>query len=649
MAVSSLSLLGLSRAPLVPTAKARADLPPFGRLVEEFDVWRPGYDGAVVAVQVAGTTTLADVYADPSLTTPAANPQVLLTRTDATGRRYGRFERSLYTPWPYALDIDTVEQTGRQGIPIERLAGQDASLALVAARGGSRARTLAERAGDRVNVLDHGDLTDSAAGNTATLAAAIAAAAALGGGVVHLPPGVIPFHGLALPQGVVLAGQGRGVTVLQSEFAGVVIDLTGDRAGLAGLTLDGIQLHAGSVGVHGKARRHVTLMDVEIRRFDTGIKHQGGRDHIYRRLYVTNCTHGARLLGDDAFTGGGGGDEFSGLDWFQGHVAQCTGIGLDLTMVDMPARHNAVHQVDFTDNVGDQAIYLYGASWAYFRHCTWAGNSVNLQVRDNADITLADRECVGLRLDGGQIAGGRIAFDGLCQDFVLEHMELIGCTLEANMPRLPVLLRDCVEIDTVLEGDGTKIARWRTGNHGTIKGGTTDATPAAVWKTALRPGEVVLVEAKVTAEQINGVDHAAWHVSQAGRCAPATLTFDEQSADFTIGATVTGQTAGATAVIVAQNDGGTTGTLSLSDVAGGFVDDELIQDSEGGQARVNGALAKGSAAVLGSLASHYAFQTTGASAWAVAFQGVGQELQLVVTGGASATLLWNVEINLTVL
>lgn len=73
------------------------------------------------------------------------------------------------------------------------------------------------------------------------------------------------------------------------------------------------------------------------------------------------------------------------------------------------------------------------------------------------------------------------------------------------------------------------------------------------------------------------------------------LAYDGQSANFTVGETVTGGKSGATGVIVKDTDGGATGTLVIrmtnSGVDGkGFYDNEALTDSATGVAVVNGAL-----------------------------------------------------------
>lgn len=70
----------------------------------------------------------------------------------------------------------------------------------------------------------------------------------------------------------------------------------------------------------------------------------------------------------------------------------------------------------------------------------------------------------------------------------------------------------------------------------------------------------------------------------------STLAYDAEVGAFTVGATLTGGTSGATAEIVKVIDAGTTGTLWLKNVVGGpFQDDETITDSATGSADANGA------------------------------------------------------------
>ena len=66
-----------------------------------------------------------------------------------------------------------------------------------------------------------------------------------------------------------------------------------------------------------------------------------------------------------------------------------------------------------------------------------------------------------------------------------------------------------------------------------------------------------------------------------------TLPYDTQTGNFTVGLVVTGGTSGATATIVADVDGGATGTLTLEKISGIFQDNETITDTSTGSAAVN--------------------------------------------------------------
>lgn len=69
-----------------------------------------------------------------------------------------------------------------------------------------------------------------------------------------------------------------------------------------------------------------------------------------------------------------------------------------------------------------------------------------------------------------------------------------------------------------------------------------------------------------------------------------TLDYDGQTVNFTEGATLTGATSGATAKIISDSDSGATGTLTLWDVRGAFVNNETITDDEGADADADGTL-----------------------------------------------------------
>ncbi len=72
-----------------------------------------------------------------------------------------------------------------------------------------------------------------------------------------------------------------------------------------------------------------------------------------------------------------------------------------------------------------------------------------------------------------------------------------------------------------------------------------------------------------------------------------TINYDAQTAEFTVGKIVTGQTSGATGIILQDAaTGGVTGTITLGDIEGTFIDNELLVDNNTipGSATSNGAV-----------------------------------------------------------
>jgi hypothetical protein len=70
-----------------------------------------------------------------------------------------------------------------------------------------------------------------------------------------------------------------------------------------------------------------------------------------------------------------------------------------------------------------------------------------------------------------------------------------------------------------------------------------------------------------------------------------TLNYDGQTGNFALNETVTGA-GGATGVVIADSDGGTSGTLTLKSVTGTFIDNEALTGSVAGAATVNGTQAE---------------------------------------------------------
>lgn len=653
MAFTHLGVGGFSQGPQPDiAAKTPADYPAQGILVYQFDTWQPGYANAIVNIVRAGTTDLCPVFLDINLSIPSTNPQVLMVLEDDLGNSYGKFRYSLYTPYSYELDIENIQQTGIQQVPLVTLDGEDASLAEVTVPNSERARKLQDRFADVIRLVDIGEVVDNTDTNTTNLNSAIAIASAQGGGIVRLPAGTIKINVITIPAKVVLQGEGKYVTILESVLGDEVITLGGDACGLMDLTLDGVNLVGGSTGIYSKAKDDILFENVLVHRFRTGVTFLGGIDPVWRNFDVINCTDCIRTIGDQDANGGNDGDEISGIDYYGGVISQSTGVGLELSVRDRGVSHSSIRKVDFIDNVGtDGALLLYGASFTDLDEVYFSGNTTNLTLGDNPDDTLEDiHQVISFHVTNSRVIGGTIVLDGKCQDVSFERCQFEEVTFEANVPENPVMLRDCTEFDTTITGDGTKINRFRSNQEGTVSGSTTSATPVIAYKTTLSPNEVIQLQVNATAERINGSDYADFLTILPFRCAPATLLFDEQTANFTVGNEIVGATSGARGIIVAQSDAGTTGSLSLGSVSGEFIDNELITEVSGsGSARTNGTLTLGTvtAGAKNELHAGGSNSDSPPSGWAIDPVASGQEAQVQLTGAASNTIDWDVKVSIT--
>jgi hypothetical protein len=82
-----------------------------------------------------------------------------------------------------------------------------------------------------------------------------------------------------------------------------------------------------------------------------------------------------------------------------------------------------------------------------------------------------------------------------------------------------------------------------------------------------------------------------WGVWANTDCGEWDLTYESGTSEFTMGATLTGQTSGATGVIKWLTGDAASGTLTLKEVSGAFQDGELITDDGGGSAHADGSAA----------------------------------------------------------
>lgn len=616
-------------------------------LIREFDIWQTGVNTATVYIYVAGTTTLANVYSDAACTVAEDNPQTLVTET-RNGIACGKFTKSLYTAQAYQCFYGSVDQGGVQVPPITELDGEDVSAALVTRTGGSVAQTLASVLAREIYATDFGELGSSASTNTTTLAAAIGAAAGSGGDVI-VPAGTYPFTQLTLSLGVKLVGQGRGVTVLQSQTGDDVITINGARAGLHNLTLDGVSNVSGSVGIYAVGVDEISIYDVEVKNFETGIHLKGGQRLPFRELYIDGCGRGARFVGDSDAGGSQDGEALSDMQWIGGNVTNCTTSGVEFEYEDRACVGNSLQGVGFEDNTGT-AVKVIGAQITRLNGCHWTGNTGNLKVEDDSTSAENDENVVnGLVIANGRMTDGTIAIEDTALNVLFDRITFSNVDVTLTSPENAILVRDCIEDSQVtIAGTGVLWTRVRSIDDGGGFGITTDATATKAWECHLEPGESIVATAMVIGNQQNGTNKAAYILGVSAKRAGATLGYDAQTTNFTVGALLTGATSGCTARIVGDSDSGATGTLTVRSIIPGangfFQDNEPLSDSSGGAATANGTLSVPSASLNGSstsLRTDYEDDST----WAAAFVANGQSLELQVTGAASKTVEWTVKVD----
>lgn len=617
--------------------------------IDAFDIWQPGYGGASVRIVRANTNTAADVFLDEALTLPAANPQTLLTR-NLDDIEYGKWAASLYTEQAYQLVIDSVDQTGIQRPGLNTLTGENVSLSVSTVDGGTELFTLADRFARLIDVQDYGEFLPvgsvgaSAATNTASLQAATGAAAADGAGYVRIPAGTYTLNAFTLPAGVKLLGVGEGVTILQSTTAGVFVALGGPRCGFVDMTLDGVSLVNLSIGLYGVAIDETVFERCKLKRFQTGLRVRGGQRNNWQTFSIEQCVTGADLLGDLDAGNTGLGEPFAGNRWSGGVISLCTTTGINLEYVDRAVRDNTLDSLTFDSNTGT-ALRGRGNRDTVLRNPIWTGNTVDLDLDDDTPAD-DDSTVIGFHVDGGSMVGGEIELRGLLEDVVFEGVNFSDVDITLTAPLNNVLALDCQEDGQVtLAGITTAWLRRKTTNHGVSSGLTTGNAATKAWSIALTSGQRVLLTAKVVGRQRNGTNSAWYYIACNALRGVATLNYDTQTGNFTAGNIVTGATSGASARIVADSDSGTTGTLSLQDIIGTFIDNEIITDGATGSATVNGLLTEGTVAV--GTTTQIIVPVEGDTDYACAFAANGPEVELRVTGDSSQTVEWNCDVEVT--
>lgn len=606
-----------------------------------FDKWEPGYGLATVRVLEAGTSVLADIFSDEDLTVSIANPQTLIQTISTDGISYGKFAATVYIGVPYELDINSVDRTGVQRIPITTLDEEDASDAFVTITGGSQEIALADHLARAIDVRDFGEFKAvgeqgaSTATNTATLVSAIGVAGGRGGGFVRVPAGTFAVSEFNVPEGVVVQGESRDGTILKSTQAGIVATVGGDRAGFARVTLDGLSQVALSVGIFAADVAGVILDDVTIKRFELGLRVNGGGFNSWRDLIISDCVNGYQGRGThDADINA----ELRLNHWRGGKVELCTTIGVDLTRNSNDTIDNIIADVHFDTNTGT-AVRVKGALASSFRDCRWSGNTTNLAILDED----SSHQTIGVEIDGGSIDTGAVTLTGLLENVAFRHVRLTDIDVAITTPTNTILIEDCEEDGVAISGDATYWLRHETGDQGATFGLTTGNTATKAWAITLDAGDHVYLEAKVIGRRINAVAHAYYHIAVSARRPGASLAYDTQTGNFTAGNTLTGATSGATARIQADSDSGSTGILTLLDVVGTFVDNEIITDGSTGSATANGTQSYSDATLVGSATALRTAQETD-SAWDATFVANGPQIEMRVTGNTGHTIEWTSDI-----
>lgn len=613
-------------------------MPQFLR-VAEFDVWRPSYGGATVEIMVAGTTTRASLYTDPLLSVPAANPQVLATFTDGSGRNYGRFANPIYVGVAYQLVINNGGATGIEQLPLTSLEAADVSLSRVmSGRPGAQGRTQQSVLDDTIAVLNFGSFVfGSPSNNTAVLTLAIAAAAADGGGVVLLPKGIFDVTALSLPEGVRLRGAGRGTTELRSTQGQAVVTLAGANAGLEDLTLSGVNAVTNSVGIRAINKANPKIRNLAVTGFATGLYFSGGDGVAFEELHVSSCTRGGYFAGE--LLPGQGGAALRSLEWRGGSVSSCINAGLVIEAVDAEAQNFLFEQVQFDNNAGD-AVKNIGGRSVMFPACFWRGNLTNLRIEDGPNpVNKAVNTSRSVRVLGGRMDGGEVVFSGECRNVVFDNLEILGASLVASFPAEPIMFRDCFRDGLVqLAGSVERMAFIKSNHRGRFRRTTTDFTPLAIWQIEVPPGDMVRIRADLVARRLNGINNASGSVEGVVTRPGASLTFSSASSVIPIGSIVTGATSGATARVINVSQAGASGTMTLRDVAGSFQAGESLVFGGGVSAIVasniitsNAALLISSAGIAGAMGDYL-----------VAVDSSGSLARVVVTGSAGHTIEWEV-------
>lgn len=523
---------------------------------------------------------------------------------------------------------------------------------LAQAERGTRSRLIKEMLDQVVFAENFGTISDAngAEANTDTIEAAVGAAAAQGGGEVILPAGSVLFTEVVLPQGVVLGGQGRGVTTVRSTLGAAAITLSGDGAGLRNLTLDGVSAATGSIGVYGVGLASVVFDDVLVKRFDKGMLFRGLTNCNWQDLTVSECVEGVDLRGDTDPSDSGDGGVIRNIRWEGGGVNLCTSAGFKATFFDSLVENIVLVGVDIADNIGN-GILLNGVR--NFRimgpsRIKAAEGVTALRIQDDANLNLrASNTTDHFTAQGVIWDTGVLTFNGTCASVLFDECDFRSISFDCSVPDEAIVLRNCIEdVDTTSTGDTTKLMRSFSTDSLSVVGNTADNVPTAAWSLTLEPGQVIFCQARVVAQQQDGTKGGFWWVAAGASRPGATLLFNLQTSNFTAGATLSGGTSGATARIVAVVQAAGSGTLTLGDISGTFISGEVLTDDESGDARADGTISTSGAALDGTGNTDMRTPTVlNSAAYDAYFDCSGAKIRLMVVGDTSEAVQWTCQVD----
>ena len=553
--------------------------------------------------------------------------------------------------------FNSTDTTGVRQPPLVTLNAVDVSFSTAVAQRGGYPVPLRVWLDRQIFVQSYGQFAASvgSATNTTTLVAAIGAAAAQGGGEVLLPAGVFPIGVFTLPTGVILKGQGLGSTTLQSQSGASVCTIGGSGAGLRQLILDGVVLSTASIGVDMTGVSNVVMTDVLITRFATGLRAKGLQEAVWTNLSITNCATNADIRGDANAGGATAGTQVRDINWRGGLVSLATVAGLVFEVIDKAVGNILLQGVLFSQNVGSALTMTGVRDWTVL-NCTWDSNTINWTIQDAPNTTYAAINTTrnglftGGEVTGNLVNGAACFFNGTCANVRCQDMSFSACSINLSIPLNPITFRDCyLDSATTVTGYAALFQSLRTNDTGYVTGVTTTGVSIVAYSLAMQPGQVVSIEARIVAKQRNGPNYASFWIAAGAECAPAIAVYLSASSAFTVGAVLTGVTSKASARIIAVTSAGSSGTLSLESITGTFQSGEIIQDSSGGTAQLNGALTLGSVTLDATGVTNLRAATvTGAAGWGVNIVPLGALLTVQVTGATGMIVEWTAKVDVVV-